>query len=286
MIAPPKLFSFLFCILVLFSLFLNPKIQHPKIGRSRNWPKSTALPKVGAPKGGAPKCGEPVGWGPQRVGRPQFRAFFPPTTPTTTQHATTHHQKKNGPWIGQNGQIRMEKTGLAQVGLFPPTVSPIQNSLLPEARVSDRRRPILPAVLPFTRLTLCYIRWSDSCAELGPSPPPLESLTVQCLLARVELSRAIFLTCCIPTQTLDHRVVDCRIALADHGDRVGPRSPIGCPGTPTCRPHCMSGTRGWRPKDAARHRRASSSSPRVSAALPMGIPRTLMPSDCHASGPS
>ena len=89
-------------------------------------------------------------------------------------------------------------------------------------------------VLPFTKLTICYILWSDSCAELGPSRPPSESLTVQRLPARVELSQAIFVSCCIPAQTLDHRIGDCQIALADHGDRVGPRSPIGCPGTPTC----------------------------------------------------
>ena len=48
-------------------------------------------------------------------------------------------------------------------------------------------------MLPVTRLSLCYIQWSDSCAELGPSRPPAESLTVQCLPALVELSQAIFL---------------------------------------------------------------------------------------------
>ena len=39
---PTKLFSFLFFVIVFFfcSLFLNPSIQHPKIGRSRNWQKS------------------------------------------------------------------------------------------------------------------------------------------------------------------------------------------------------------------------------------------------------
>ena len=44
LIAPPKLFSFLFLssFSSFFSLLYSLKIQHPKIGRSRNWPKSSS----------------------------------------------------------------------------------------------------------------------------------------------------------------------------------------------------------------------------------------------------
>ena len=129
---------------------------------------------------------------------------------------------------------------------------------------------------PFTRFTLCCVGWSDPCAELGANWPPSSPHGPMTAHTRgVEPDNLLPVLPRSHSRPPHRRLQGC----------AGSRSPVHCP--------VRFFWRAWQlPKSHRRPPTACSSAVRVvilsraKAALPIGVPKTLIPSSCHASGPS
>ena len=113
-----------------------------------------------------------------------------------------------------------------------------QHGCLPEVRVRNERRPILPTMLPLAWLTCGAFGWSLPVAEFWPPWSPPETFSVELRTGCCKFCHApSFWELLLPLHGPHHCFRDLRITLADHAQGVRPRCPISSGSATCCRSH-------------------------------------------------